>query len=271
MAKPMLSPTTAGVSRRGGLGGQCQRGQAGRGAPDGGLVEEIRSRVRVGRVVEVRGTGCGGRGDVAQRDLVCDDERDLFPPGQQAPQGVRVAPQRVVDALAMGQAVARGVPVHPGPVRLDGRAVEVPGADLIEAGFDQGGHRSAGQGEVDGLLGAEQARADCEIDVEAGELRAEGSCLRSPSLGQRDGLGRVGAEHVGGVRRRFGMPRKDEQAEHVSRHRRPPSPGTQGIRKSSGTRWIVRGGGRARLGVHPKLAAITVSGCHLILVICDVA
>jgi hypothetical protein len=31
-------------------------------------------------------------------------------PGLQAPQGVRVAPQRVVDALAVGQAVARGVP-----------------------------------------------------------------------------------------------------------------------------------------------------------------
>jgi hypothetical protein len=148
----------------------------------------------------------------------------FFLPGQQAPQGVRVAPQRVVDALAMGQAVAHGVLVPPGPVRVDARAVEVAGADLVEAGFDQGGHRPAVQGEFDRLLGSEQARADREIDVEAGELRAEGVCLRSPSLGQRDGPGRVGAEHVRGVRRRFGVPRKDEQAEHVSRQSRASFP-----------------------------------------------
>jgi hypothetical protein len=53
-----------------------------------------------------------------------------------APQGVRVAPQRVVDALAVGQAVGRGVLVPPGPEGADACAVEVPGADLIEAGFD---------------------------------------------------------------------------------------------------------------------------------------
>jgi hypothetical protein len=34
---------------------------------------------------------------------------------------------------------------------------------------------------------------------------------------------------------------------------------------------MVHGRVRARLGVYPKLAAITVSGGHLILVICDVA
>jgi hypothetical protein len=67
-------------------------------------------------------------------------------------------------------------------------------------------------------MGSEQARADCEIDVEAGELRAEGACLRSPSRGQLDGLGRVRVEDVCGIRRRFGVPRKDEQAEHVGRH-----------------------------------------------------
>ncbi len=72
-----------------------------------------------------------------------------------------------------------------GPVSLDARAVEVPGADLIEAGFDQGGHLPAVQGEVDGLLGAEQARADREIDVRAGELRAEGACLRAPARSAR--------------------------------------------------------------------------------------
>jgi hypothetical protein len=33
---------------------------------------------------------------------------------------------------------------------------------------------------------------------------------------------------------------------------------------------MVPGGGRA-VGLRPKLADITVSGCHLILVICDVA
>jgi hypothetical protein len=79
------------------------------------------------------------------------------------------------------------------------------------------------QGEVDGLPGAEQAGADREIDVEAGELRAEGASLRAPSRGQRDRLGRGGAENVGGVRRGFSVPGKYEQAEHVSRHRRPPS------------------------------------------------
>jgi len=108
-----------------------------------------------------------------------DHKRDRFCPAQEVPQRACVAPQRLLDALAMGQAVTRCVLVLPGSVRLDGRAVEVPGTDLVEAGFDQRRHLPAVQGDVDSLPGAEQARADREIDVEAGQLRAEGARLRS--------------------------------------------------------------------------------------------
>ncbi len=52
-----------------------------------------------------------------------------------------------------------------------------------------------------------------------------GSFLASSSRSQRDGLGWIAVEHVGGVRRRFGVPREDEQAEYVSRHRRATSCG----------------------------------------------
>lgn len=72
----------------------------------------------------------------------------------------------------------RCVLVLPGPVSLDGRAFEVPGTDLVKAGFDQRWHLPAVQGDVDSLPGPEQARADREIDVEVGELRAEGARLR---------------------------------------------------------------------------------------------
>jgi hypothetical protein len=75
------------------------------------------------------------------------------------------------------------------------------------------------------LLRTEQACADRAIDVQVGELRAEGARLHSSSRGQRDGLGWIAVEHVGGVRRRFGVPREDEQAEYVSRHRRATSCG----------------------------------------------
>jgi hypothetical protein len=89
-----------------------------------------------------------------------------------------------------GRPVARCVLVLPGPVSLDGRAVEVPGTDLVEAGFDQRRHLLAVQGDVDGLPGAEQAGADREIDVEVGELRAEGARLAngtgSPARQPRD-------------------------------------------------------------------------------------
>src|SRR6185437_10908971 len=74
----------------------------------------------------------------------------------------------------------------------------------------------------------DRACADREIDVEVGQLRAEGACLRSPARGQRGRLGRIAVEHVGGVGHRFGVSRENEQAEHVSRHRRPPSASTYG-------------------------------------------
>src|ERR1700761_3373797 len=114
-----------GISRRGGLDGECQRGQAGCSTPDGRLVEQVESGVREGLLVEIRGAGRGGLGDITQCHLVGDDQRDLFLPVQQTLQGVRVAPQNVVDTLAMGQAVARSVLVYPGPVRPDTCTVEV--------------------------------------------------------------------------------------------------------------------------------------------------
>src|SRR5580704_14107113 len=149
----------------------AERSQAGRSAPGGGLVEEIRNRVREGRAVRGRGAGCGSRRDIAQREIMDDHKRDSFCPAQEASQRVRVAPQRVLDALAMGQAVTRCVLFLPGPVSLDGRAFEVPSTDLIKAGLDQRWHLPAVQGDVDSLPGPEQARADREIDVEVGELR----------------------------------------------------------------------------------------------------
>jgi hypothetical protein len=152
-----------------------------------------------GRTVRGRRAGCGGRRDIAQREIVDDHKRDRLCPVQEAPQRTRVAPQRLRDALATGQAVTRCVMVLPRPVNLDGRAFEVPGTDLVKAGFDQRRYLPAVQGDVDSLPGAEQACADREIDVEAGELRAEGARLGSPARGQRDRLVRIAVEHVGGV------------------------------------------------------------------------
>jgi hypothetical protein len=115
-----------------------------------------------------------------------------------------------LDAFAVGEAVARGVLVPPGPVGLDRRAFEVADLQFVEAGFDQHGHLAAVQGDADRLLGTQQARAHGQIDVQIGQLRAEGAGLHSSPRGQRDGPGRIAAEHVGGVRRRFCVAREDE-------------------------------------------------------------
>ena len=58
-------------------------------------------------------------------ELVKDDQRDRFGPGQQAAQRIGVAPERVIEAFAVREGVTRGVLANPGPVGLDGRAVEV--------------------------------------------------------------------------------------------------------------------------------------------------
>src|SRR5580704_4481699 len=165
-----------------------------------------------------------------------DDQGDRFGPGQEAPQRVRVAPGRVAGAFAVRQAVAQGVLALPGPVGLDRRAVEVAGPEFVEARFDQDRYAPAVQGDADRFLGALEAGADSEVDVHAGELRAEGARLRSPSFGQRDGAGGVAAERVCGVRRRLCVPGEDKQPGYLSRHRRPPSPRGPGTRATGGAR-----------------------------------
>ena len=72
-----------------------------------------------------------------QGELVNDHQRDRFRSGQKAPQRIRVATERIRGAFAMREAAVRGVQVLPGPVGLDWRAIEVPGLEFIEAGFDQ--------------------------------------------------------------------------------------------------------------------------------------
>jgi hypothetical protein len=119
------------------------------------------------------------------------------------------------------------------------------------------------QGEGDGLLGAQKAGANREIDVKAGELRAEGAGLRPPACGQRDRLGRAALAA--------------DSACRAKTNKRSRSAGIAGlllmVPRASGSHLGPVDGARqrARLGMRPKLAAIAVSGCHLILVICDVA
>ncbi len=135
------------------LRGQGHRVQAGGGAPDGVLVEEKRNRVGEGHVWPVGRVGRGWH-DVAEPELVNDGERDRFGAGQQAPQRVRVPAERVCAAFAVRRAVTQAVLVLPGPVGLDRPAVQVTDPEFVEARFDQDGHLSAAQGDVDGLLGA---------------------------------------------------------------------------------------------------------------------
>jgi hypothetical protein len=126
--------------------------------------------------------------------------------------------------------------VLPGPVGLDGRAIEVPGLEFVEAGFDQNRDLPAVQSDVDRLPGAQKACADGQVHGHVGELRAEGTRLYSPPGSQRDWARRVAAEHVRGVRCRLGVAGEDEQPEYLSRHRRPPSPGTQRVERPSAAR-----------------------------------
>jgi hypothetical protein len=128
-----------------------------------------------------------GERDIAQRELMKDDKRDRFGPGQKAQQRVRVAPERVGGTFAMREAVVQGVLMLPGPVGRHRGAVEVAGLEFVEVRFDQDRYVPAVHGDVDRFLGAQEAGADIEIDVHIGELRAEGARLRSPSFGQGDG------------------------------------------------------------------------------------
>ena len=198
------------------LRGQGQRVQAGGGAPDGVLVEEKRNRVGEGRIWPAGPAGRGGH-EIAEPELVNHGERDRFGPGQQAPQRVRVPAERVCGAFAVRQAVAQTVLVPPRPVVLDRPAVQVAAPELVEARFDQDGYLPPVQGDVDGLLGAQQASADGEVDVHIGELNTEDARFRLPSRGQRDRARRVAAEHVLGVRRRLGVPGEDEQPKYLGR------------------------------------------------------
>jgi hypothetical protein len=122
---------------------------------------------------------------------VNDHQRDRFRSGQKAPQRIRVAPERIRGAFAMREAAVRGVQVLPGPVGLDWRAIEVPGLEFIEAGFDQNRYLPTVQGDVDRLPGAQKARADGQVHRHVGELRAEDTRLYSP-LGQSARLGATG-------------------------------------------------------------------------------
>lgn len=150
--------------------------------------------------------------------------------------------------FAMREAAVRGVQVLPGPVGLDGRAIEVPGLEFVEAGFDQNRYLPTVQGDVDRLPGAQKACADSQVHGHVGELRAEGTRLYSPPGSQRDWARRVAAEHVRGVRCGLGVTGEDEQAEYLSRRRWSPSPSTRRIERPSPARSgmhaprIVRGG-----------------------------
>ena len=151
-----------------------------------------------------------------QGELVNDHQRDRFRSGQKAPQRIRVAPERIRGAFAMREAAVRGVQVLPGPVGLDWRAIEVPGLEFIEAGFDQNRYLPTVQSDVDRLPGAQKARADGQVHRHVGELRAEDTRLYSPSASPRDWARRVAAEHVCSVRCRLGMAGEDKQAEYLA-------------------------------------------------------
>jgi hypothetical protein len=62
--------------------------------------------------------------------------------------------------LAMKEAAVPGVQVLPGPIGLDGRAIEVAGLEFVEAVFDQNRYLPAVQGDVDRLPGAQKVCAD---------------------------------------------------------------------------------------------------------------
>jgi hypothetical protein len=62
--------------------------------------------------------------------------------------------------FAMKEAAVPGVQVLPGPIGLDGRAIEVAGLEFVEAVFDQNRYLPAVQGDVDRLPGAQKVCAD---------------------------------------------------------------------------------------------------------------
>src|SRR3989442_846554 len=95
------------------------------GARQGFFVEEIGRGVRqlMRRPVEIV-RAVRGADRITERDLVRDDQDRRVRPFEQLPKPRRITPGGIVEGLAARERFAAGVPPLPGPVLLDGHALE---------------------------------------------------------------------------------------------------------------------------------------------------
>jgi hypothetical protein len=97
--------------------------------------------------------------DIPQAELVNDHERDRSVLARRR-RSALAQRQSASTGFAMKEAAVPGVQVLPGPIGLDGRAIEVAGLEFVEAVFDQNRYLPAVQGDVDRLPGAQKVCAD---------------------------------------------------------------------------------------------------------------
>src|SRR5258708_22674986 len=110
------------------------------------------------------------------------DERYWFGPREQPPQSLSDAQDRVVDAFPLRQALRRWMPILPGPVLIERRAVVGARLDLVEARFDDQGHGAAAQCNPRGLMRAPEPPRNSHVDAQALHLGARRPPLRPPPL-----------------------------------------------------------------------------------------
>src|SRR6185437_12250804 len=135
------------------------------------LVEEVRSGVRdkLERPVELA-AAAGGVREVADRDLVADDERRCLIAGEQPAERARVPQRCLVEALAAGKAllpvrVRRRVAV--GVERL---ALELADSYVSQVLVDEMRDLAAGERDVRGLERPGEGRDGDEVERHCGEL-----------------------------------------------------------------------------------------------------
>src|SRR5581483_6561631 len=170
------------------------------------VVEEIRRRVRdrvLRRVEAVGPFGCVQR--ISNRDLVADDERHGLVALEQPAEPLRVAPGCVVEALAAGERIGARVDALPRPVLVEGLALELPYADVVEERLDHERNGPPLEDELGGLAGALKARVDAEIDPDAHQLMAEPYRFGPSLLGQGNGHGRVAVHPPGLIQGGIGV------------------------------------------------------------------
>src|SRR5919202_2918239 len=188
----------------------------GDGALEGGLVEQVRRRVRelVRRPVELV-RPIGGIDRVPQWDLVGHDEDPLLRPLEHPAVSLGVATRRVVERLAAGKLVAPYVLPLPRAVVAERLPLQLADLDVVEQRLLEERNVAALERDLRRLDRSREARVHAQVERQVGQLLPQEPRLVAPLLSQRDRHRGIPVHALLEVERRLPVPRDHEQP-HVA-------------------------------------------------------